>query len=65
VIYAEDEDGELLPITQADLVRVWVWQMGKLHSQLVLGADAAAVIESKQREGWHAWATAPLLVVVS
>jgi hypothetical protein len=65
VIFAEDEDGELLPIAQADLARVWVWQRGRLHSQLVLSTDAAAVIEAKQREGWHAWATAPLLVVVS
>jgi hypothetical protein len=65
VIYAEDDDGELLPIAQADLARVWVWQRGRLHSQLVLSTDAAAVIEAKQREGWHAWATAPLLVVVS
>jgi len=65
VIYAEDDDGELLPIAQADLARVWVWQRGRLHSQLVLSTDAAAVIEAKQRDGWHAWATAPLLVVVS
>jgi hypothetical protein len=65
LIFAEDDDGALVPVTREDLVRVWVWQRGRLHSSLVLGTDAAAVIESKQREGWHAWATAPLLVVVS
>jgi hypothetical protein len=65
VIYAEDDDGALVPLTREDLVRVWAWQKGRMHSQLVLSTDAAAVIEAKQREGWHAWATAPLLVVVS
>lgn len=65
MIFAEDEDGELYPVTKEQLVRVWVWQQGKLHSQLVLSADAEDVIESKRREGWHAWTTDPLLVVVS
>lgn len=65
MIYAEDDDGDLRPVTREDLVRVWVWQRGRLHSQLVLASDQAEVIEAKQEEGWHAWATAPLLVVVS
>ena len=65
MIFAEDEDGELYPVTREQLVRVWVWQQGRLHSQLVLSTDAEGVIESKRREGWHAWATKPLLVVVS
>lgn len=62
MMFAEDEDGDLRPVTRADLVRVWAWQVGRLHSQLVLASDQAAVIEAKQREGWHAWATAPLML---
>jgi hypothetical protein len=65
VIFAEDEDGDLFPVTREELVRVWTWQRGRLHSQLVLASDQAEVIEEKQREGWHAWATAPLMVTVS
>ena len=65
MIFAENEDGELYPITREELVRVWVWQRGRLHSQLVMARDQDEVIEAKRREGWHAWATAPLLVTVS
>ena len=63
MIFAFDQDGELFPVTREQLVRVWVWQQGKLHSQLVLAADAENVIEEKRAEGWHAWATDPLMVV--
>ena len=65
MIFAEGEDGELQPLTRDELVRVWAWQRGRLSSRLVLACDEAAVIEAHQREGWHAWATAPLLTVVS
>jgi hypothetical protein len=65
MIFAEGEDGELQPLTRDDLVRVWRWQKGQLRSSLVLACDGAAAIEAHQREGWHAWATAPLLTVVS
>ncbi len=65
MIFAQDEDGELFPVRREDLVRVWVWQQGRLHSQLVMARDEADVIEAKRREGWHAWATAPLMVTVS
>jgi hypothetical protein len=63
MIFHEDEDGELLPITRDDLVRVWRWQKGQLRSSLILASDQAKVIEAHQRDGWHAWATAPLMTV--
>ena len=63
MIFAEDDDGDLRPVTREDLVRVWVWQKGQLRSSLVLACDQAEVIEAHQREGWHAWATAPLMTV--
>lgn len=65
MMFAQDEDGELFPVTREELVRVWVWQQGRLHSQLVMACDHKQVIEAKRREGWHAWATAPLVVTVS
>ncbi len=65
MIFAEGDDGELLPVTREDLVRVWVWQQGRLHSQLVLASDQVEVIEAKRLEGWHAWATPPVMVVCS
>jgi hypothetical protein len=63
MMFAFDQDGELVPVTRADLVRVWVWKQGSLHSQLVLAAEAEDVIEDKRAEGWHAWPTDPLMVV--
>jgi hypothetical protein len=42
MIFAEDQDGELYPVTREQLVRVWCWQQGKLHSRLVLAAREAA-----------------------
>jgi hypothetical protein len=65
MIFAEDDDGDLRPVTREDLVRVWVWQQGRLHSQLVMAGDQELIIEAKRAEGWHAWATEPLLVVVN
>ena len=53
----QDGDGELFPVTREELVRVWVWQKGRLHSQLVLASDQAEVICEKQQNGWHAWVT--------
>ena len=65
MIYAEDDDGELLPVTREDLVRVWVWQQGRLHSQLVLASDQELIIEAKREKGWHAWATPPIMLICS
>ena len=62
MIFAEDDDGKLLPVTREDLVRVWVWKVGRLHSQLVMAKDQEEVIEAKRHEGWHAWATDPLML---
>jgi hypothetical protein len=61
-MFAEDEDGELVPVTREDLVRVWAWQKGKLCSHLFLRSYAAQEIEAKRREGWHAWETDPLML---
>jgi hypothetical protein len=30
-----------------------------------MASDAELVIAAKQREGWHAWVTLPLIVVCS
>ena len=62
MIFAEDEDGELYPVTREELVRVWVWQQGKLHSSLVVEAHAGQVVEEKRAEGWHAWTTEPIMM---
>ena len=62
MIFAHDGDGGLIPITREELATVWQWQRGKLRHQLVLAVDAPAVIESMQREGWHAWQTPPVMV---
>ena len=62
MIFHDDEDGELLPITREDLVRVWWHKKGRLHSQLALASVQDEVIELKRSEGWHAWATPPLML---
>jgi hypothetical protein len=64
VIFAQDDDGSIYPVTRDELARVWVWQKGKLHSQLVMAEDAGAVIEAQRREGWHAWATPAVMMRV-
>jgi hypothetical protein len=62
MMFAEDEDGSLLPVTRDNLRRVWVWQQGRLHSQLVMRNVVGEVIEAKRRDGWHAWETDPLML---
>ena len=62
----QDEGGEPLEVRREDLVRVWGWWPGgggyKISTTLVLKDCVEELIEQKRAEGWHVWATKPLLI---
>jgi hypothetical protein len=61
MVWCVGDDGVEGEIPREQLVRIWGWNGSRLMSRLALRDVQEEIMEDWRADGWHAWATGPVV----